>query len=127
MLAFVPNAGLVADDGAVSPPVLTAGILTELRSRFGPGLSDPQPLALGAWSRAYALAIDEREVVVRVGNHGDDYLKDAIAGTRFASPRVLVPAVIASGEADGLFYVVSERVHGTALDDLDAGQVRLLL
>jgi hygromycin-B 4-O-kinase len=127
MLAVVPNTGLVADDDAVSPPVLTAEILADLRSRLGPGLSDPQPLAAGAWSRAYALALDERQVVVRVGNHGDDYLKDAIAGTRFASPRVPVPAVIAFGEAAGLFYVVSERVHGSALDDLDAGQVRLLL
>jgi hygromycin-B 4-O-kinase len=108
-------------------PVLTAEILAELRRRFGPGLSDPQPFAAGAWSRAYALAVDGREVVVRVGHHGEDYLKDAAAATRFASPRVPVPRVIAGGEAGGLFYVVSERVHGTALDDLDAGQVTRVL
>jgi hygromycin-B 4-O-kinase len=108
-------------------PVLTAEILADLRSRFGPGLSSPQPLATGAWSRAYALAVDEREVVVRVGNHSDDYLKDATAATRFASPRVPVPGVIACGEAGGVFYVVSERMHGTPLDDLDAGQVTRVL
>jgi hygromycin-B 4-O-kinase len=108
-------------------PVLTAEILADLRSRFGPGLSNPRPLATGAWSRAYALAVDDREVVVRVGNHGEDYLKDATAATRFASPRVPVPGVIACGQAGGLFYVVSERMYGTALDDLDAGQVTRVL
>ena len=109
------------------PPVLTDEVLADLRSRFGPGLPDPQPFAAGAWSRAYAFAVDGRELVVRVGEHGDDYLKDAAAATRFASPRVPVPKVIAYGEAGGLFYAVSERMHGTTLDDLDAGQVTQLL
>jgi hygromycin-B 4-O-kinase len=108
-------------------PVLTTEILADLRSRFGPDISDPQPLATGAWSRAYALGVDDREVVVRVGNHGEDYLKDATAATTFASSRVPIPGVIAYGEVGGLFYVVSERLHGTVLDDLDAGQVTRVL
>jgi hypothetical protein len=66
-------------------PVLTAAVLADLRRRFGPGLSDPQPLAAGAWSRGYALAVDEREVVVRVGNYGDE---------RLVSPDVRLDAVI---------------------------------
>lgn len=82
---------------------------------------------MGAWSRAYVVAVHDHEVVVRVGNHGDDYLKDAIAATKFSSPRVPVPKVIAHGEAGGLFYVVSERLYGTALDDLDADQVTRVL
>lgn len=90
-------------------------------------MSPPQPLAAGAWSRAYAFTVDERELVVRVGHHGEDYLKDAAAATRFASPRVPVPEVIAHGEAGGLCYVVAERMHGTALDDLDAAQVTRVL
>ncbi|MFC1413308.1 phosphotransferase family protein [Streptacidiphilus sp. N1-12] len=108
-------------------PVLTAVVLAELRSRFGPGLLEPRPLAMGAWSRAYALAVDGRELVVRVGHHGEDYLKDAAAATRFASSVVPVPEVLAGGEADGLCYVVSERMPGTALDDLDAEQVERVL
>ena len=104
-------------------PIVTTEILADLRSRFGPRLSIPQELAAGAWSRAYALTVDDREVVLRVGHHGDDYLKDAAAATRFEPSRVPVPQVLTYGEAGGLFYVVSERMHGTALDDLGAEEV----
>jgi hygromycin-B 4-O-kinase len=40
---------------------------------------------------------------------------------------VPVPGVIAYGEVGGLFYAVSERLYGTALDDLDAEQVTRVL
>ena len=106
-------------------PVLTAEILAALRSRFGSALADarPQPLAAGEWSRAYVLTLAEREVVVRVGRHGEDYLKDAVAARAFSAPLLPIPEVLTCGEADGLWYAVSERLRGTPLDDLDARQL----
>src|SRR5436305_958307 len=56
-----------------------------LRLRFGDRATAPAYLAEGAWSRCYALALDGRECVVRVGRHLEDFEKDAFA-VRFASP-----------------------------------------
>ena len=106
----------------VPAPVLTSEILAALRSRFGNSLSEPQPLAAGEWSRAYALTVEGRELVVRVGRYGRDHLKDEFAARAFSNPRLPVPEVLACGEVDGLCYAVSERLHGTPLDALDAEQ-----
>lgn len=107
--------------------MLSTEILAALGGRFGGAFSDPRPLAAGQWSRAYALTLNGGEVVVRVGAHGDDYLKDAAAASTFAATRVPVPVVFGSGTAGGSSYAVSERVHGIAFDDLDVRQVARVL
>ncbi|GIF22459.1 hygromycin-B 4-O-kinase [Actinoplanes tereljensis] len=79
----------------------------------------PEPLAAGAWSTAYALAVDGRDVVLRVSRHGGDFAKDEAVST-VVGGTLPVPAIIARGASHGWAYAVSERLTGVALDDLDA-------
>ncbi|MEV4343266.1 phosphotransferase [Actinoplanes sp. NPDC049596] len=88
--------------------------------------SVPAPLAAGAWSTAYALTVDGRAMVLRVSRHGGDFVKDETVGTA-ARGLLPVPAVTVRGEAGGWAYAVSERRTGTALDDLDAGEIAAVL
>jgi hygromycin-B 4-O-kinase len=88
--------------------------------------SDPEPLAAGAWSTAYALTVAGRPMVLRVSRHGGDFAKDEIVSA--AVGRALpVPEVIVRGETHGWAYALSERLTGTALDDLDAAALEAVL
>lgn len=104
-------------------PTLTPAVLSALRTRFGDAMSEPELLGAGAWSSAYELMVGGRDVVLRVGMHREDYLKDQAAAKLFAASHVPVPEIIAFGEVDGLCYAVSERVRGVALDELDAAEI----
>lgn len=55
-------------------------------------------LGAGAWSRAWAFRLDGRELVVRFGDHVEDFLKDRLIG-QVAPPHLPVSPVIAVGEA----------------------------
>jgi hygromycin-B 4-O-kinase len=86
----------------------------------------PVRLAAGAWSTAYALTVAERPMVLRVSRHGGDFAKDALVSAVVAGA-LPVPAVTARGETHGWAYAVSERLPGTALDDLDATDLAAVL
>ena len=94
---------------------------TELREA-----SEPEALAAGAWSTAYALTVAGEPMVLRVGRHGADFAKDAVVAA-VAGGTLPVPAVTARGEVSGWAYAVSERATGTPLDDLDAEGVAAAL
>lgn len=93
---------------------------------FGKHATAPRSLAAGAWSEAFELTIDGKEVVLRIGAHGTDFAKDEIAA-RFAGPRLPVPPVLARGKAGSWHYVISTRMHGIGLDDLAAVDLTLVL
>jgi len=86
----------------------------------------PEPLAAGAWSTAYALTIAGRAMVLRVSRYGGDFAKDEAVST-VVGGTLPVPAVTARGESGGWAYAVSERLTGTALDDLDAAGLTAVL
>ncbi|GAA0552651.1 hypothetical protein GCM10010172_38860 [Paractinoplanes ferrugineus] len=79
----------------------------------------PEPLAAGAWSTAYAITVAGRAMVLRVSRHGGDFAKDEAVGA-VVGGTLPVPRVTVRGEIDGWAYAVSQRLTGTALDDLDA-------
>jgi hygromycin-B 4-O-kinase len=79
-----------------------------VRTTFGVHASEPQPLAAGAWSRAFELSIDGVEVVLRIGAHGADFAKDEVAA-RFAGPNLPVPAVLARGVFDDWLCALGPR------------------
>lgn len=93
---------------------------------FGNRASEPEPLAAGEWSRAYALTLDGAEVVLRIGAYGDDFAKDEIVAA-VAPTGLPVPKVLQRGEFGGSSYAISARAHGTALDDLDVDELRATL
>ncbi|MFF3671616.1 phosphotransferase family protein [Microtetraspora malaysiensis] len=97
-----------------------------MRTTFGERATEPQPLAVGAWSRAFELTIDGAEVVLRIGAHGTDFAKDELAA-RFAGSNLPVPPVLTRGMVDTWHYAISARAHGIALDHLPATDVALAL
>lgn len=92
-----------------------------LGERFGP-VDDLTVLQGGSWSSAYAFAAGERELLLRVGNHREDFEKERIAAT-WHQPGLAVPEVLELGDAFDCHYVVSQRHHGTKLADLDPARV----
>lgn len=91
------------------------------------GVADPPvPLAAGAWSAAYAISLAGRAMVLRVSRHGEDFAKDEAVGA-IVGGTLPVPRVTVRGESGGWAYAVSERLTGTALDDLDAAALAAVL
>jgi len=72
----------------------------------------------GFWSSAFAYALDGRELVLRLGSirEGFEADRDAMA---YGSPELPVPAVLEIGAAFGEAYAISERHHGSFLEELD--------
>ncbi len=97
-----------------------------LTDRYGMRAGPATPLGAGAWSHAYALTLDGRDVVARFGVHGEDYLKDRLMGG-LRSPRLPIPRVLEVGRTPQGWFAVSERAQGTPLDDLDASGMRAVL
>jgi hygromycin-B 4-O-kinase len=94
-------------------------VLAALRSR-GREPGALAPLAGGEWSQAYAFRDGERELVVRAGDHLEDFQKDRLA-MRLASPDLPVPRLLEIDELPaGGYLAVSERVApGVWLEDLE--------
>ena len=93
---------------------------------YGHRASELTLLGAGEWSRAYAFRLDGEAAVVRFGAHGEDFAKDQIMAS-FSSPSLPIPRVIEYGRAPQGYFVVSERCHGVALDDLDETGMRAVL
>lgn len=82
----------------------------------------PTDLALigeGAWSRCFGFRQDDAALVIRFGNHIDDFQKDQMAYA-YATPDLPVPKVYEIGEAFGGYYAISTRAYGTPLEQLHA-------
>jgi hygromycin-B 4-O-kinase len=93
---------------------------------YGPRAAGMRGLGAGEWSRAYTFALDGRELVIRFGDHVEDFRKDQVMGahSRAALP---IPAVIEIGAAGDGYFAVSEREHGELLDGLDGDGMQAAL
>lgn len=97
-----------------------------LTDRYGTDARGVAELGAGAWSRAFSFRLRGRDLVLRLGEHVQDFRKDQRA-MAFAGPDLPIPAVLEIGEAEGGFYAVSERAFGTFLERLDEGGWRRVL
>ncbi|UYO05864.1 phosphotransferase family protein [Paenibacillus sp. PSB04] len=102
------------------------GAVRFINSRFDSRAKDIAPVGAGDWSTAYGFTLDGQEMVIRFGAHVEDFQKDQVMGS-LAPPMVPVPEVTLIGETSEGFYAVSRRVRGGHLDELDAGEMRLIL
>ena len=88
------------------------------------------PLGSGAWSRAFSFTFGGRSLVVRVGQHADDFERDRLAALLAANalpiPQVLTIAPVPE-LGEGLSACISERAEGVFIDGLDGGGMRALL
>jgi hygromycin-B 4-O-kinase len=73
-------------------------------------------LAPSTWSAPFSVDTADGRVVLRIGPHGSDFAKDAIAA-RWSSDAMPVPPVLAQGRWRGLHYAITAWVRGTPLDD----------
>ncbi len=97
-----------------------------LRRHVSPGVARVEAVGEGEWSRAFAYELNGEEFVIRFGALDEDFSKDALAA-RFAAPALPIPEVLAVGETRDGYYAISRRAQGRFLDDLDAGEMRVVL
>ena len=97
-----------------------------LAQRYGRSAGSVAELGGGDWSRAFSFRLDNRDLVVRLGRHLEDFTKDQKA-MAFARPELPVPTVLEVGEALGVFYAISERHFGVFLETLDEREWRNLM
>ena len=93
---------------------------------YGPRAAGIRALGAGEWSRAYAMVLDGRAVVIRFGDHVEDFRKDQVMAEH--SSQVLpIPLVSEIGAAGDGYFAVSEHAAGEPLDQLDAERMRAAL
>lgn len=97
-----------------------------LISRLGPSVRDVSPLGAGKWSRAFSFESVDGPMVVRFGDHDEDFAKDRIAGS-WQQPGLPVPTFLEMGAAFGTFYAITARADGTFLDALSRSEVPSVL
>ena len=86
-----------------------------LRGHLGPDVADVRPLAGGELSRAFALRLAGRALVLRVAADGAGFARDLDAFQRFAGPDLPIPRIIETGRLD-----TSSMVSRTiALDEVN--------
>lgn len=99
------------------PSHATAEVTAFLKTRFD-AVSEVAPIGGGEWSQAFSFTAAGRNLVVRFGEHVEDYRKDELA-YRYAGPDLPIPRVTEIGDAFSAHYAVSERRYGEPLDQLD--------
>jgi len=93
---------------------------------YGRRAEDVRALSAGEWSQAYAFVLDNQPVVIRFGDHVEDFRKDQAMASR-SCPVLPIPAVIEIGAAWDAYFAVSERAPGDLLDGLDDAGMRVVL
>ncbi len=99
-----------------------------LQRTLGP-IKELELLKGGAWSTAYGFVRGSERLVVRVGEHVDDYERDRLAGT-WASESLPIPRVVEIGideELNGGVFAVSQRMSGQRLDALSSARLAATL
>ena len=90
-----------------------------LRVEFGDDVDHVEYVGAGAWSECFGFTDPEGSFVVRFGHHVDDFDKDRLAA-RFATFGLPVPGFRALGRTTDDWYVVTRRVRGDPIEELDA-------
>jgi hygromycin-B 4-O-kinase len=92
-----------------------------LANHFDPASSHVVGIGEGAWSQCFGFRRGDQELVIRFGQHVDDFRKDQLVSS-YRSPDLPIPLALALGEAFDGYYAISTRVHGVALESVSAAQ-----
>jgi len=101
----------------VKPEMSPLQAAAVLESRWGPGIERVIPVDHGEISRAFLFSRHGRDYVARFNASPSNFELDRYAGLAFAA-HVPAPPIREIGQADGLYYAISERVPGTALQTM---------
>jgi hygromycin-B 4-O-kinase len=102
-------------DVADTTGVDAEGALRFLREHLGSDILDVEVVGAGAWSQCFGFVYGGRDLVVRFGDHVDDFEKDRRASA-FAGPALPVPMVTEIGEALDSWFAISTRAFGEPLE-----------
>jgi hypothetical protein len=94
-----------------------ADVQAFLAAHVDPHVQDVAAAGAGAWSRCFRFRSAERDLVVRFGQHVDDFLKDRLAAA-YAAPGLPIPQVLTIGPAFDGHYAISTRVIGEPLEQV---------
>lgn len=94
-----------------------------LADRLAIDAPDVALIGAGAWSRCFAFRRGDEDLVIRFGNHLDDFQKDQLAHA-YAAPDLPIPIVYDIGRAFDGYYAVSARVYGVPLEQLGSAEWR---
>jgi hygromycin-B 4-O-kinase len=97
-----------------------------LASHFDHASSHVVRIGEGAWSQCFGFRSGDQELVIRFGQHVDDFRKDQLAST-YRTPDLLIPEVLDIGQAFDGYYAISTRVQGVPLESLNATQWRAIV
>src|SRR5437899_6266400 len=108
--------------------VTAAARLDEVRrfliARHGEAVGDLELLHGGFWSAAYGYRVDDRELVLRVGQVRDWFEMDR-AAMAYNAPDLPVPEVLEIGDAFGGSYAISVRHHGRFLETVASHEAEI--
>jgi hygromycin-B 4-O-kinase len=77
-----------------------------LTSHFDLASSHVVRIGEGAWSQCFGFRRGDQELVIRFGQHVDDFRKDQLASS-YRSPDLSIPLVLAIGQAFDGYYAIS--------------------
>jgi hygromycin-B 4-O-kinase len=78
----------------------------------------------GMFSQAFSFELDQKEFVIRLNRHCEDFQKDVFAYEHF-SCRLPIPKIIAQGHFNQDYYfAIAERCIGNTLNDLEEKAVQ---
>ncbi|MFZ4584940.1 MAG: phosphotransferase family protein [Acidimicrobiia bacterium] len=98
-----------------------------VRDHFGhDAAATVERVGAGAWSECFAFQADDRDLVVRIGNHRDDFERDQLAAA-WRSDTLPIPEVLEVGDIANTHFAISTRAFGTPIDDGSAEEWRALL
>lgn len=99
------------------PSVPRAEVAAFLEEHHGAPVVDLKKLPGGFWSAGWAYRAGEQELVLRLGHAKEGYEIDRLAG-RFRRPGLPIPEVLDVGDALGVHYAISTRLHGRFIEDV---------
>jgi hygromycin-B 4-O-kinase len=92
-----------------------------LADYLGAEPGDVELIGAGAWSRCFGFQRGGEELVIRFGNHMDDFEKDRLAHD-YAAPGLPIPRVLDIGRVFNGYYAVSTRAHGDYMENIASDQ-----
>jgi aminoglycoside phosphotransferase (APT) family kinase protein len=100
-------------------------VLRFLRDHHGAEATDLEALGGGFWSAAYGYRLGDDELVLRINDEPGGFRADELA-TRYGSPALPVPEVLAIGEGFGRWFAISRRHHGRFLEEVGPDEAEAL-
>jgi len=97
-----------------------------LRSAFGWDADDIDEVGKGAWSTAYRFAGEDRDLVIRIGAHVEDFDADHAAAA-YRSPLLPIPEVLHVGPFGDEYCCVSTFAAGSPLESCSATEWRAVV